>query len=83
MADPLGNLLHKIKQLLEDNVISLPERESFLHKVHGYILESIQDKKNQGNISTDSQTRLVCDDGAAMQFPKSERWRAGNFLPVR
>ena len=70
MADPLGNLLHKLKQLLEDNVISLPERESFLHKAHRYMVESIQDKKNQGNKAMDSQTRLACDDGAVMQFPK-------------
>ena len=34
------------------------------------MLESIKDKKSQGNKAMDSQTRLACDDGAVMQFPK-------------
>ena len=84
MADPLGNLLQKIKQLLEDNELSLPEKYCLLHQAHTHIFDCIQQKINQAKKAADDKSScLICDNGAALQFPQSERRRAGTFQPVR
>ena len=83
MADALAILFEKVKLLLYEKELSTIKKENLLCKTHNFLCDVVEKRKKQRCKVVPSEVFYIQYDGAALQFPESERCRAKTVVPVK